>query len=101
MKKMIAGFLASAMIASMGAAMALAADTNATFTMTLDAADVIEDTTADTGLAADAKLAAGATKLTLSTNAGENFVFSSRKELAQGADKDAIANAFHGAQATT
>jgi len=37
MKKMIAGFLASAMIASMGAAMALAADTNATFTMTLDA----------------------------------------------------------------
>ena len=101
MRKMIAGFLASAMIASMGAAMALAADTNATFTMTLDAADVVEDTTADTSLAADAALAAGAAKLTLSTNAGENFVFSSRKELAQGADKDAIANAFHGAQATT
>lgn len=100
MRKILASFLATAMVASVGASMVFAADTNASFTVTVDSAAVVEDTTADTALTAGTKLAAGSAKLTVSASTGEEFVFSSKKALDMNDGDGPIAGAFSGAKAS-
>lgn len=98
MRKILASFLATAMITSIGATLSFAAS-NASFNVTLNSGDVLETTTTDTALDAATIMKKGTAKLSVSTNTGDAFVFESQEDLAQGADKDAIAKAFNGAEA--
>lgn len=98
MRKILASFLATAMVASVGASMVFAAD-NAKFTVEIKSGTVVE-TAAEEKVNTDTGIKAGAAKLTVSSSTGEDFTFSSKKELLKGADNEDIAHAFSGAKAS-
>lgn len=99
MRKILASFLATAMVASVGASMVFAAD-NAKFTITIDSGMAAETAAQDPTAGAGAKISAGSAKLTAYTSkSSEEFVFSSKRAMDAGATAADVAVAFDGATA--